>query len=53
MEEEEKIAALSASLVMLGERAIEDFKRVNLRRYSQEVKRVIYLSIISLKILLY
>jgi predicted regulator of Ras-like GTPase activity (Roadblock/LC7/MglB family) len=27
MEEEEKIAALSASLVMLGERAIEDFKK--------------------------
>ncbi len=27
MEEEEKISALSASLVMLGERAIEDFKK--------------------------
>lgn len=27
MEEEEKIAALSASLVMLGEKAIEDFKK--------------------------
>jgi len=27
MEEEEKIAALSASLVMLGERAIEDFRK--------------------------
>lgn len=26
-EDEEKIAALSASLVMLGERAIEDFKK--------------------------